>query len=275
MFRRIVRSPALLAMAALAAFAGFLAAHDLFLKPSHFFVTPNSAVTVHVLNGTFSKSENSITRDRLLDVSLQGPHGRSRIDTTEWDASGDTSRLVIRVGDAGTYALGASTRARSLEMSGKDFNEYLEADGIPDALAERRAKGELGRAVRERYHKHVKAIVQAGDRRSDHYGAEFGYPAEIIPLENPYDVKAGGTLRVRLLANGRPAANQVVIAGGRTPSGGRIPMAGVRSDADGVARIAIRSRGTWYVKFIHMTRLDGDAEVDYESRWASLTFAVR
>jgi hypothetical protein len=32
--------------------------------------------------------------------------------------------------------------------------------------------------------------------------------------------------------------------------------------------------GTWYIKFIHMARVQGDT-VDYEPKWASLTFEVR
>lgn len=70
------------------------------------------------------------------------------------------------------------------------------------------------------------------------------------------------------------AANQFVLYGGRTSDGGRIVQRSVRSNAEGIARIPLRVRGTWYVKFISMTRLQGDT-VDYESKWASLTFQVR
>ena len=33
--------------------------------------------------------------------------------------------------------------------------------------------------------------------------------------------------------------------------------------------------GRWYLKFIHMARLEGSPDIDYESKWATLTFAVR
>ena len=48
----------------------------------------------------------------------------------------------------------------------------------------------------------------------------------------------------------------------------------VRSDGEGVARIPLSAAGTWYIKFINMARVRGDT-VDYESKWATLTFAVR
>lgn len=63
------------------------------------------------------------------------------------------------------------------------------------------------------------------------------------------------------------------MAGGRTPSGARIPQQRVKSDANGVARIRLTHRGRWYVKFIHMEPVSDS--VDYESKWATLTFEIR
>ena len=88
----------------------------------------------------------------------------------------------------------ASTKPSVIALSGDDFNLYLKEDGIPDALEARTKAGELGKAVKERYHKHVKAMVQVGNARSDHYATVLGYPAELVPMENPYAVKVGATL---------------------------------------------------------------------------------
>lgn len=102
----------------------------------------------------------------------------------------------------------------------------------------------------------------------------LNYPAEIVPLDNPYAMKAGGLVRVRVLVDGRSIANQLVISGGRTPTGARLPVGTVRSGQDGIARVAIGSPGYWYIKFIHMVPVAGDS-VNYESKWATLTFQVR
>lgn len=45
-------------------------AHEMFLKAKEYAVTPNSDQVVRVINGTFVKSENSISRDRIANVSL-------------------------------------------------------------------------------------------------------------------------------------------------------------------------------------------------------------
>jgi uncharacterized GH25 family protein len=255
--------------------ATLASAHDMFVKPNRFFVAENSETLVRVLNGTFSKSENSITRDRVRDISVVSPDGRQRLDTSAWSAAGDTSTFQMRAGRSGTYVLGFSTYTNVIALSGKDFNLYLQEDGIPDVLAARRRAGELGDSARERYSKHVKAFLQVGSQRTDQYATELGYPAELIPQSNPYSLRVGDTLRVRTLVDGKPAANQYVLYGGRTLSDERIVQRSVRSGSDGVARIPVRARGTWYVKFINMARLSGDPAADYESKWATITFQLR
>lgn len=256
---------------------GVLSAHDLFLKPGAFFVAPNDAVRIDVLNGTFTSSEAAVTRDRLRDLSLAGPDGLVHPATDSWTSAEKASQWRIVVGKSGTYVLGASVLPRALRLEAKDFNTYLEEEGLPDVLADRRSHGELDKPARERYAKHVKTLIQVGDRRAERVDIAFGYAAELVPLANPYRVRAGGFLRVRALVDGQPALNQIVLSGGQDSSGNRIKEQSVRTDGNGVALVSLRSPGVWYVKFIRMRRVDSSAgdSVDYQSKWATLTFAVR
>ena len=253
--------------------------HDLFLKPEAFLLAPNSEVQLRVLNGTFTTSEASVTRERLRDLTLAGPSGLTRADTNAWEAAGKESHWKIRVADPGTYVAGASLFPRVLRLSAKGFNGYLAEDGLTDVLAERRQTKALDHPARERYSKHVKAIVSvegANSSSSDTaFRTQFGYPAELVPIDNPYRVSSGATLRVRALVDGAPVANQIVLAGGHTSQGVKIAERMMRTDAGGVARVTLRSPGVWYVKFIRMRRVEPADSVDYESKWATLTFAVR
>jgi uncharacterized GH25 family protein len=249
--------------------AGTLAAHDLFLKLDSYFAGPGARLVVRVLSGTLSKSENAVAKDRVRDIAVVTPTGTKRLDTDSWADRGDTSVLTVTAGESGTYVIGASLRPKELRLEAKDFNAYLADDGVPDVLAARRDAKELNRPARERYSKHAKALVQVGDRRTDGYQTALGYPAELIPLDNPYGLRRHGIFRVRAVVEGKPVANQLVTAGGR--SGQR----SVRTDSAGVAQFRIGSRGVWYVKFIHMQAAADDSTIDYESKWASLTFGVR
>lgn len=256
-------------------FASALAAHDLFFRARSYFVDASADVEIMVLNGTFDKSEGPVARDRVRDISVVAPAGRTRLDTGAWHPSGDTTVLRLRTGEPGTYVVGASLLPRSLALSADDFNRYLESDGIPDVLEARRRDRELARPARERYSKHVKAILQVGDRQSGHFDATLGYPAELTPLANPYTMAPGETLMVRATVDGEPVSDQLVLVGGRDLKGQVIPEQESRTDAEGVARIAIDREGQWYVKFIHMVRVDSEPDLDYESKWATLTFEIR
>lgn len=252
-----------------------LQAHDLFLRLDSFFVAPNSSARIRALNGTFSSSENSVTSDRLRDLSVVSPAGRDHPDTATWSSKGDTSVFTLKTASAGTYVVGASLKSREITLKSADFNKYLADDGIPDVLAARKKKGELAKDATERYSKHIKALVQVGATRTGEFSTVLGYPAEIIPLDNPYTLRAGSTLRVRTLVDGKAMGNQLVVAGGRTKNGKRQAEKRVRSDAAGIARIRLSGTGQWYVKFISMTAYAGAEKIDYESKWATLTFELR
>lgn len=271
--RPIVRRVSVIA--ALLLIAAPLLAHDMFLRLEQFFVAPNTTVNVRLFNGTFISSENSITPDRLADIAVVSPAGRAKIDVAQWSAVGDTSVFPMQTGAAGTYVVGVSTKPRVLEMSGTDFNAYLRSDGIPDELAARRAQNRVNDRAKERYQKHVKALVQVGATPSDAFGTVLGYPAELVPAQNPYALKVGSTLDVRVLVDGKPVANQFVQYGGLSASNGRVAQRNVRSDAAGLVHIPLNRTGTYYVKFISMVRVTGDTEANHSSKWGSLTFGVK
>ncbi len=249
-------------------------AHDLFLKLDNFFVAVNEKVTISILNGSFQASEGAVTFQRLQDVSVVSPSG-TRTNPVEADFTKNetTSFLNFEPKEAGTYVVGLSTMQREIDLEGKDFNEYLAHDGIPDTLAERKKKKELDKKVRERYSKHVKTIFQAGDAQTENYKTVLGYPVELIPQMNPYKSKTGDTIEILCLMDGKPLVNQFVMTG-RETNGKLIVGKNVRSDKKGIARIKLDGAGKWYVRFIQMTRLT-DPKLNYESKWATLTFEIK
>jgi hypothetical protein len=268
-----LRGRTLILLGATLATAGSLAAHDLFLKLNSYFLPKDTAVRVPILNGTFSKSESVVARDRIAGITLSGPGGSTSLDTTAITARRDTSFINLRTGEEGTYVLGLSVKPREIDLTGEQFNGYLKEEGMDEILAQRTRAGTLGKGVKERYAKHVKAVFQVGAARSEAWGTALGYPAEIVPLENPYAIKRGATLRVRCLLDGKPATNITVIAGGRTGGGARHKEIRVRTDAEGVAAVPLAAAGRWYIKFVNARPSSED--VDYLSQWATLTFELR
>lgn len=249
-------------------------AHDMFLKFGSYFLAPDTQAEAQVLNGEFNKSENVITRDRMRDVSLLGPAGLSHPPETDWRDEGKTTVLRFRTGAAGTYVAGTSTRPKELSMKAADFNRYLQLEGVIDTFIERKKKNQLNLAATERYSKHVKAIFQVGEERSETYKTPLGYPVEIIPQQNPYRLKIGDALAALCVRDGQPLVNQYVLYGVQSAKQTRFTLLKTRTDKDGIARVPLSGPGRWYVKFIHMTPVN-EAPVNYESRWATLTFEMK
>lgn len=266
--------PILSALGMLALVTSALLAHDMFLKPNTYFLEPNTPVTVPLLNGTFSLSENAIDRPRFAGIAAVGPAGRRSFDTTVVSARNDTTFLALGTGDAGTYTIGVSTRPNIVPMTGEEFHEYLKEEGLAHVIAAREKAGTARDSVWEQYAKHVKAIVQVGDARSPSFGAVLGYPAELVPLDNPYEWRRGGSLRFRALVKGSPVPGLTVISGGRTPSGARIERRELATDREGVMSVRPTGPGVWYLTFIHIVTVTA-SDHNYESEWATITFQLR
>ena len=197
-------------------FAAFVlfSSHDMFLKMGSYFLQPNTPATIKVFNGTFDKSENVIARKRMADVSLVGNGIRTRPDTTAWTEIDSTITVLnFKTGEAGTWVAGLSTHPNNIELTAEEFNEYLEHDGVLDMLEWRKANNALGEKAVEKYSKHVKAIFQVGGTKTNDWQTALGYPIEFVPMSNPYDLKPGDVLQVKLLRNGQPLPNQLVYAG--------------------------------------------------------------
>lgn len=265
---------ALLALLLVAALASTVFAHDMFLKLGSYFLAPESAVTVPLINGSFTTSENAIARPRIADIAMVGPAGRVTYDTAVVSARNDSTFFALRTGAAGTYVIGVSTRPNIIGMSGGQFREYLQEEGLDHVIAARRRAGTMQDSVHERYAKHVKAIVQVGGTRTSSFGASLGYAAELVPLDNPYAWTRGGTLRFRAMVNGSPVRGQAVIGGGRTAADSELPRRALRTDVSGVVTLAPSGPGFWYLTFIHIDTVSAP-DHNYESEWATITFQLR
>lgn len=254
--------------------AGLFSGHDLFLRPRTFVVPPQRDVAIAVVNGTFARSDGAVARDRVRALELAGPDGRRPLPTAGWRPEGDSARFVARFPAPGSYVVGVVLHPRTITLSAGDFERYLREEGLDAIRQERQRQGVAGRPARERYTKHAKTIVQVGAARTENVRERLGHAAELVPLDHPYRLRVGQTLRLQAWALGRPAAGVTVIAGGRRWNGQALPVQRLRADAQGVVALRLRAPGLWYAKFIAMRPLPADSGVDYASEWATLTFAV-
>jgi uncharacterized GH25 family protein len=267
-----------LLVATLAASANVVA-HEMFLRSKESFLTPKSDQVIRLINGTFDKSDNSISRDRMADVRIVANGKAVHPEESSWYDDENSSYLNWQSTEEGTYVIGVSTHPRVITMSPDDFMAYLRHDGVLDTLKVFKKENKLAE-VQERYSKHIRSIVQVGNKRTPDHKTKLGYPVEIIPDQNPYELRFGHKMSFQVLFKGKPAANQPVRASyegfhGHDASGGHINSYDLRTDADGRASFLLNNKALWYISLIHMEEKPDDPDVDYESNWATLTFEVK
>lgn len=249
-------------------------AHDRFLKLDNYFPGSGATIVARVFNGTFVSSEKAVPREAMADVSILTPSGSIlHPSASDWSDDGPITKLNIRTSEPGLYVLGLYTKKKEIVLPSEKFNKYLDHDGLPDVISARKRDGEMDREARERYSHHAKAIFQVGDAGGDSFKTALGHPVEIIPQQNPVSLKQGQTLEVLCLKDGRPISGQYLTAGVERDGMSR-SAPGVRADERGIAAIKLDSAGVWYVKFIHMAKTS-EPSLDYESKWATLTFEVK
>lgn len=111
--------------------------------------------------------------------------------------------------------------------------------------------------------KYAKALIQVGDKNNG-FSYRCGFRIELIPLKDPYFLKAGEYLPVKVLFEGKPLSTFVYgTYAGYRPVEDAFPVI-ARSNKEGIARIKITSPGEWMIFVSH--------HVDYS---ATLTFKVK
>jgi hypothetical protein len=260
----------LLLAAALAVFrASPAAAHDLWLIPDEN-AAPGKAVTVRANVGTeFPKSEHAPEPSAFMRRLLVRPDG-SAGDLRGAGKDGSSGLLRFDAAAPGVYAVGVQTRPRLLTLPADRFNAYLVADGLPHIYGLRAREGTLDKPGRERYSKSPKALVRLGRGGGDPC-KPLGLTLEVVPLRDPFTLKPGDTLPVRVLFHGKPLAEANL--GWQHPGDGAAPRGTVRTDGRGEALVPIARTGLMAIRLTHMTRPRA-AEYEWESFWTSLTFRI-
>lgn len=246
-------------------------AHDMWIEAESFFVEPGREIGLRGGNGTIYRlSENAVAPERISRWVHLGPDGEA-LEAGPPGVDGNWLTWTFVPPGEGNYWVAAATEPSLIALSAEEFNAYLEHDGVPRALEERRRKGILDRDEVELYSKYVKAYLQAGVSLSGNFDRPLGLPIEIIPQTNPYGLELGDALTVRVLFRDEPLPG-LLLHGGYEASEQEVVQ--LYSDDEGRVTIPITSAGRWYLRGIHLFEVAG-REHTYESYWASLTFEVK
>jgi len=125
-------------------------AHDLWLVADPPTVTAGASLHLKAATGMqFPESLSAVTPDRIDSFWVLDAAGERR-DVTNARAEGKLLRAEVLLDAPGAVLAALAIKPRTLELSAEDFNEYLEHDGLPQILEQRRSRTSWGRACASR-----------------------------------------------------------------------------------------------------------------------------
>ena len=251
---------------ALSSFSWRVKAHEFWLSPSSHGVSVGISVDVYAMIGHGEKAEALVRRRDHLKTFLVH-EGKQSEELSGRNLRHPTGKF--RPMGEGLHIVAYESLAQINSLPGKEFEDYLQKEGLDEVLDSRRLAKESEAPGREAYYRFAKCLIQVGDKT----GADcsLGFPLEIVTLTDPARMSVGTTLVVRVLREGEPIPGLLVkafsLASVSEPRG-------VRTDFDGLARINIDRAGRWMLNAVSMEPSEDSSEADWQSYWASLTFEV-
>lgn len=251
-------------------------AHDLWLVPAKFTVSPRATVAVALNTGdTFPVSESAVKPERIERASLVTSEGATPVPASR-TAGTSTIIDVIAPRAAGGMIVEIVLKPVTTKQPRDGFDEFIKHEGL-DHVAELLAREPSRREAESRaYAKYAKTLLRVGKGRKGAtlFSKPLGHRLEIVPEADPFSLKAGGEFPVRLLFDGKPLAlARLVVGSAAAATAKQSTMPGVRTDAGGCAALRLDgSTGLHYVHAVHMIPAEGGTDVQWETFWATLTF---
>ena len=262
-----------LIVAALAVAAGPVAAHDFWVQPRIYHVAPGGPVPLTLQVGHGPDRQRWLTDvARVLRFRAKGPSGWTDLKPALKPGGELDATVSFRVPGAYVLAL-ESTHAES-DLPAIRFNDYAKVEGLAPAIAYRERTRSADTNGRETYSRRGKALVQVGPASAaddPRVTTPLGLTLEVVPERNPYTLREGEPLPVRVLYEGRPLAGALVkltnLAFDARPLETRL------TDAAGRASFEVPRTGAWLVNVIWTKRITGNPKADFDTVFSSLTFA--
>jgi uncharacterized GH25 family protein len=253
---------------ALALAAGPLSAHDFWIEPSSFRPEVHSTVTARLMVGQNFQGE-AVARNPalILKFLLSFPGGEVPLDGRSGDDPAGSAEIAVPGLQALQYRSGNSL----VSLEAQKFEDYLREEGLERIIAVRAGRDESQKPSRELFSRCAKALLFAGPLGTAGDDRELGLTLELVAEKNPYGLRAGSALPVRLLYEGKPLEGALVTA---LPHGPAKEKLSARTDRHGRVQLHLPYGGVWLLKAVHMIPAPPGSGADWQSLWASLTFEI-
>ena len=269
-------------------------AHEFWLQPASFRVAAGTVVHLKLVVGeNFTGNPWPRPTRRVRRFVRYGPGDAA--DSTDLRPAllADSLAPALRCPTPGTHLLALTSRLAYLELPAAEFTAYLREEGLGYALRQRQEAGEAAtKPGREAYQRCAKALVLAtsGPRlpsaaADTAFRRVLGLPLELVPEQNPYRLRPGAALTVRVLRRGQPVPGaqvqvwQISAPDSKPTTAPAVSHFTAYSNAQGRLLLRLSGAGPYLLATVRMETappalaLPGTtARPDWLSTWASLTF---
>ena len=208
-----------------------------------------------------------------------GPSGTTR-DLMGLLPPQPAANFKLPLSTPGSHLIAFDSQPSEIELPAGQFHAYLHDEGLDFIKARREAAGTAEKPGRERYRRNVKTLLavssaagQTGPAAGDKvFATRVGQRLELIPLNDPLRLSAGGALGLQLLFEGKPLQGALVKAWHKQSSQTLIIRA--LTTAKGEVKLNLPYAGAWMVSVVHMVPAVGVKDIDWDSLWANLSFVI-
>ena len=261
-------------------------AHEFWLQPASYRVAVGEPTPLKLLIGSnFAGDTWPRPTRRVRRFVRLGPGGPA--DSTDLRPAllADSVAPVLRCPAPGTHLVALVSQPSFIELPADQFTAYLRAEGLGNALRQREEANQTAtKPGREAYRRCAKALVlatQAGapPAADTIFNRVLGLPLELVPEQNPYRLRPGAALTVRVLRQGQPVPGALVrvwqLGPGAPPATApAVSQFATHTNAQGRVLLRLPGPGPYLLATVRMESAPPALAVraDWLSTWASLTF---
>lgn len=267
-------------------------AHEFWLQPASFRTMVGASVPIKLLVGAdFAGTSWARPTRRVRRFVRFGPTPADSADLRP-ALLADSLAPALRCSAPGTHVVLLTSQLAFIELPAAQFTAYLREEGLSQALRQRQEADEsTTKPGREAYRRCAKALVLATrgpalppTAADTAYRRVLGLPLELVPEQNPYRLRPGAALTVRVLSQGRPVPGaQVQVWRPTPPTGphhtlapGQLAITHFSTYANAQGRVLLRlpDAGPYLLATVRMEAAPATlaSRADWLSTWASLTF---
>lgn len=246
-----------------------LSSHEFWLNPDKFIYNRTDKINVRFFVGENFEGENwKGNNEKIQSLKIYYDGVSDDLSACVTDASGDS--IEFNMIDENTTLIAFNSTNSFIETEAAKFNDYLQEDGLTNAVEFRKQNNETDSIGREFYQRCAKTLIQVGAVKDKTFSIITGMPVDIIPVSNPYLLKDNDSLRVKILYNKRLLPNSVIKTWHRVKD--KTDKAELVTDENGEVIFPVITTGKWMVSTVKMERLENDPKAQWQSYWGTLTW---